>query len=135
MIYLDASAVVKLAHREEHSGALVAWLTTRQDDAVVSSVVVEVEIHRALRRSDPAALPTAIHVISTIQRVELTASIRATAAAYPYPELRSLDAIHLATAHFLGLNVGSGLPTFVAYDARLLALATAERFPTASPGS
>ena len=134
MIYLDASAAVKLAHRETHSEDLVAWLNARADPDLASSTVLEVELHRALRRHDPAALPAAIHVLSRLYRVELSPTIRTMAGTYPYPELRSLDAIHLATAHFLALN-GPAPPTFVAYDARLLAFAAAERLPTASPGA
>jgi predicted nucleic acid-binding protein len=57
--------------------------------------------------------------------------VRATAATYPDPALRSLDAIHLATAHAV---FGTMLTAFVSYDERLLAAAATFGLPTAIPG-
>ncbi|MET8463931.1 hypothetical protein [Micromonospora zamorensis] len=52
----------------------------------------------------------------------------------PEPTLRSLDAIHLATAQALTNDSGAELVAFVAYDRRLLDAAKAAGPPTASPG-
>lgn len=120
MIYLDSSALVKLAHQEAESGPLVSWLVAARLP-VVSSVLAEVEVERAIRRATPAALPTVPAVLSTVFLFEIDTAIRRAAARMPDPLLRSLDAIHLATA----LEFGADLQAFVAYDRRLLAAATA----------
>lgn len=57
--------------------------------------------------------------------------MRAAAAAYPDPALRSLDAIHLATGDAV---FGTQLTAFVSYDERLLTAAAALGLPTAAPG-
>ncbi|MFY1672531.1 hypothetical protein ACN27G_21605 [Plantactinospora sp. WMMB334] len=60
--------------------------------------------------------------------------IRATAAAFAEPTLRSLDAIHLATAQVLTNESGAALTAFVTYDRRLLECAKEAGLPVASPG-
>nr|WP_205864085.1 type II toxin-antitoxin system VapC family toxin [Planosporangium mesophilum] len=134
VIYLDSAAVVKLVRQEEHSGELVDWLNAHQGVALVSSALVEVEVPRALRRSAPQSLVGVPAAIGRLFRLEIDATIRATAAAFPQPTLRSLDAIHLATAQVLANESGATLTAFVTYDQRLLASAEAAGLPTASPG-
>jgi predicted nucleic acid-binding protein len=70
-------------------------------------------------------------VVSRLYRYDIDAGIRAAAAAFPDPTLRSLDAIHLATAQRLGAD----LQAFVTYDKRLLTAAEAYGLPVASPGA
>jgi hypothetical protein len=62
----------------------------------VSSTLVEVELPRALRRTDAALTAQVPAIIARLARYDIDEVVRAAAAAYP--ELRSLDAIHLATA-------------------------------------
>lgn len=130
MIYLDASAVVKLAHYEAGSRELGLWLTERPQVPLVSSSLIEVEVPRALRRWSPSALPRVPAVLESISRMDIKPVIRAAAATFADPALRSLDAIHLATV----LEFGTELDTFVSYDNRLLAAADAVGLPVASPG-
>lgn len=134
MIYLDSAAVVKLVRQEEHSAELVAWLNAHDDAPLVSSSLVEVEVPRALRRSAPQALVGVPAAVGRLFRLEIDSTIRATAAAFADPTLRSLDAIHLATAQVLINESGSSLLAFVTYDRRLLDSAKAAGLPTASPG-
>ena len=134
MIYLDSAAVVKLVRQEAHSADLVSWLNSHQDVPLVSSALLEVEVPRALRRSAPQALVGVPAAVGRLFRLEIDATIRATAAAFVEPTLRSLDAIHLATAHVLANESGATLTAFVTYDQRLLASAQAAGLPTASPG-
>ena len=129
MIYLDSAAVVKLVRTEPSTEALVGWLNVRTDVPLVSSVLVEVEVPRALRRSDPTALPAVPATLARITRLEVDATVRAVAASFLDPRLRSLDAIHLATA----LQVAGQLQAFVTYDERLLASAQIAGLPVASP--
>ncbi|WFE62894.1 type II toxin-antitoxin system VapC family toxin [Micromonospora sp. WMMD714] len=134
MIYLDSAAVVKLVRQEECSADLVSWLNTHNDVPLVSSALVEVEVPRALRRSAPQALIGVPAAVGRLFRLEIDSTIRATAATFTEPMLRSLDAIHLATAHVLTNESGAALTAFVTYDRRLLQCAKEAGLPTASPG-
>jgi predicted nucleic acid-binding protein len=135
VIYLDAAAVMKMVRSEAESVDLVRWLNERPDASLVSSALVEVEVPRALRRSAPQALAGVPSALARLYRVEIDATVRATAAAYEDPLLRSLDAVHLATAQVLAGGTGAELEAFVTYDKRLLAAASAVGLPTASPGA
>ena len=134
MIYLDSAAVVKLVRQEAHSQDLVGWLNAHADVPLVSSALVEVEVPRALRRSAPQSLVGVPAAIGRLFRMEIDATIRATAAAFSDPVLPSLDAIHLATAQLLANESGATLTAFVTYDKRLLSSALTLGLPTASPG-
>jgi hypothetical protein len=133
VIYLDSSGVVKLIRVETSTAELVAWLGHRESTALVSSALAEVEVPRALRRHAPAALEGAQAVLSRLYIVEIDATVRATAAAYDIRTLRSLDAIHLASAELLARE-SEGLEALVAYDERLLDAATSIGLPAVSPG-
>jgi predicted nucleic acid-binding protein len=134
VIYLDSAAVVKLVRQEAQSADLVTWLNAHEDAPLVSSALIEVEVPRALRRSAPQALVGVPAAIGRLFRLEIDSTIRATAAAFDDPMLRSLDAIHLATAQVLANESGSALLAFVTYDRRLLDCAKSVGLPTASPG-
>ena len=132
MIYLDTAALVKLVRREVASDALVDWIGDHSDELLVSSTLAEVELPRALRRTEPALLAAVPALLNRIAVYEIDDLVRATAAAYDDPSLRSLDAIHLATADAV---LGDDLTAFVSYDRRLLAAATALGLSTTSPGA
>lgn len=120
LIYLDSSALMKLVHPELDTQPLISWLTTERLPAVTSALA-EVEVERAVGRAVPSALPAVSEVLSTVFLFDIDAAIRRAAARMADPLLRSLDAIHLATA----LEFGSELRSFVAYGKRLLAAASA----------
>ena len=134
MIYLDSAAVVKLVRQEANSADLVAWLNVHHDVPLVSSALVEVEVPRALRRSAPQALIGVPAAVGRLFRLEIDSTIRATAATFAEPTLRSLDTIHLATAQILINESGETLIAFVTYDRRLLDHAKTVGLPVASPG-
>jgi hypothetical protein len=129
LIYLDSSALVKLVLTEAESPALSSWLAERADLPMVSSVVHRAEVPRAVWRADPSALPRSYRQMKGVQRVELSTRVLDTAATLPPPALRSVDAIHLASA----LALRGDLTAFVAYDQRLLAVADDLGLPTVSP--
>jgi uncharacterized protein len=131
MLYLDTSALIKLITREAESDALADWLDERTSVPWVSSNLIEVEIPRALRRVDPSLLAAVPSIVARVSRYEIDEVVRAAAGAYPDTALRSLDAIHLATAQTI---FGNALTGFVSYDERLLAAAAAVGLPTAAPG-
>jgi uncharacterized protein len=134
VIYLDSAAIIKLIRRESATDELVAWLNDRPAVPLVASALVEVEVPRALRRSAPQGLMGVPATLARLYRVEIDASIRATAAGYEERMLRSLDAIHLATAQLLANQPGAEFAAFVTYDRRLLDAAKAVGLPVASPG-
>lgn len=132
MIYLDSCAIVKLIRPERETAALSAWLNDTEEKVLLSSTLAEIEVPRALRRTDPSRLAAVPTILAKINKVELDATVRMTAAAYEDANLRSLDAIHLASAHSLAID-GSELTAFVSYDERLLTAARAVGLPTARP--
>lgn len=134
MIYLDTAAIVKLIRREAETEALHSWLTSQQDKTLVASTLVEVEVPRALRRADPGRLVAVPTLLAKLNRIPMDEAVRATAAAYPDSLLRTLDAIHLASAQSLVLE-GLPLTALVTYDKRLLAAAAEVGLATAAPGS
>jgi len=115
MIYLDSAAVVKLVHAESESQALRNWLDERVETGWTSSVLVEIESSRALARYAPEAVARLHPVLDLIELVELDSGIRILAQTAKPATVRSLDAIHLATA----LRIRSQLTSFVTYDKRL----------------
>ena len=132
MIYLDSSAIVKLIRVERESPALRDWLNARAEPPV-TSVLAEVEVPRALRRSAPVHLAAMPGVLARISRVEMDASVRATAGAYATDALRSLDAIHLASAEML-IAGGRSVSAFVTYDKRQAAAVEAAGIRVEAPG-
>jgi uncharacterized protein len=131
MLYLDTSALVKLIRREPESDALADWLDSQAPAPWVASTLVEVELPRALRRIDASLLADAPATLARLARYDIDDVIRAAAAAYPDPNLHSLDAIHLATARTI---FGGQLTGFVCYDERLLDAAAALDLPAVAPG-
>ena len=130
MIYLDSSALVKLALTGPESAALARWLAARADQPLVSSVLHRAEVPRAVWRAEPGALPRSYRVIKRIAKVALTADVLDNSATLPPQALSPAQAIHLASA----LALKRDLSAFVAYDERLLAAATDVGLPVASPG-
>lgn len=131
MIYLDTAALMKLVRREPESDALADWLDAQPERPWVSSALVEVELPRAVRRVEPALLADVPATLARLARYEIDETVRAAAAAYPDSDVRSLDAIHLATAGVFGRH----LTAFVTYDRRLLAAAATAGLPTEHPGA
>jgi len=131
MIYLDSSALVKLALAEPESQALARWLAERADQPLVSSVLHRSEVPRAVWLAEPGALPRSYRVIKRIGRVALTPDVLDTSATVPPKSLRTVHAIHLASA----LALKRDLTAFVAYDERLLAAAKDAGLPVANPGA
>jgi predicted nucleic acid-binding protein len=115
MIYLDSAAIVKLVHAETETQALRDWLDERAETGWTSSVLAEIESSRALARHAPAAVARLHLVLDLIDLVDLDAGIRILAQTVKPATVRSLDAIHLATA----LRIRSQLTSFITYDKRL----------------
>lgn len=133
MIYLDTSALVKLVRQEPESDVLADWLDERTEIRWIASTLAEVELPRAIIRTgqleDLASVPA---VLARLDLFEIDDVVRDTAAAFQNHDLRSLDAIHLATA-CVAASV-STLTALVTYDARLAEAAESLGIATAAPG-
>jgi uncharacterized protein len=127
LIYVDTSAALKLVWSERESAAVTAVLNTRTD--LVSSALLAVEARRGAIRNDVRALPRVDLMLSQFTLLAISEAIIESASRLPDPTLRSLDAIHLATA----LLVREDIDALVSYDDRLLASAAAHGISTASP--
>jgi hypothetical protein len=112
---------------EEESEALRGAL--REWPRRVSSRLTVVEVLRTVRRRDPAREPLARDVLAGLALVLIGDRVLVAAARLEPVSVRSLDAIHIATA----LRLGKGLAAFVSYDTRQLEAAEALGLPTASP--
>ena len=123
LLYLDSSALVKLVSPEPETPALLRLLHDWPER--VSSVLARVEVLRATRRlgDEAARLRRAEQVLSRIALIRIDDVVLDAAARLAPTDLRSLDAIHLATA----LSVRRQLGALVTYDPRLAAAARAAR--------
>jgi uncharacterized protein len=130
-LYLDSSAIVKLVQRERESDALRRFLADHRDDDRVTSALARVEVVRAVLPGGPDAVAHAQRQLARLHQLALDPDVLDRAALLaPDDSLRSLDAIHLASAQLLGVD----LRAVVTYDHRMAAAALAVRLPTAAPG-
>ena len=128
--YLDASAIVKLVFAEQETDALERNLADRV--ALLSSRLSATEVLRAARRgAHRRALQQAEETLDSFVFLEITPAILKRAASFDQAELRTLDAIHLATA----LSLDAADVDFLTYDARLAGAARAHGLDVAAPGA
>jgi len=125
-IYVDASAAAKLLTFEDETPALKSFLVTAEEHIFVSAVLLETELRRtALRKGVPQADVSAL--LAGIDLIDLPRAVFQQAGLLPVEGLRSLVALHLASA----MRVESA--ALLAYDHRLLAAADAVGLSTFTP--
>ena len=126
--YLDTSAFVKLVVAEPESSALRRAVVRWPQRA--SSTLLRTETIRALRRSgNTGQIPAARRLLRGVSMVRVDEPLLDRAADLEPAELRTLDAIHLASA----LEIGQDLAVMIAYDIRLKAAAHAYGLVVESP--
>ena len=125
-MYIDTSAFVKLCWREQESDALRAHLRGRP---LISSVVLHVEAVRAALRRSPADVAIAQQRLRRVSRLDIAGPTISVAATMLPSEVRSLDAIHLAAARLLDVD----LDELVTYDDRMRQAAIAQGLTVSSP--
>jgi predicted nucleic acid-binding protein len=126
VLYLDTSALVKLIFAETESAALDRFVGA---NGVAASALSRVELRRVALRADPRQMRACEDLLASCFEVSLTPALLDHAGGVEPGSLRSLDAIHLASA----LVLGDELESFVAYDDRLLAAAQELELTTRSP--
>lgn len=125
--YLDSSAIVKLVVREPESKALRQYLRRRRP--VVSSALARAEVTRAVFPLGEGAVGRASDVLGYIDLIRISNRVLTAAGTFEPSDLRTLDAIHLATAGLLG----DSLTRFVCYDERLSQFAQAYGWTVHAP--
>jgi hypothetical protein len=127
--YVDSSALLKLAVLEPETAALEARLLNYE--GLVSSRLAVLECGRAARRASHRRVLQAVReVLDAIYLLDITQPILDRAAAADPPTLRSLDAIHLATA----LSIDDATLEIITYDDRLAGAARANGLTVLQPG-
>jgi uncharacterized protein len=129
IVYFDTSAIIKLIRIERKSESLRAWLgaPSRSGLAWVSSALVLTEVPRALRRIVPGSnLPDYASVLGRFTLRHVDEEILVQAGAHSEPTLRSLDAIHWATARSIADAAAEEFEALITYDRRLADVATAD---------
>ena len=129
MIYLDTSALVKLVVEEPETRALRRFVAQADPRTLVTSALSRAELLRAAQRRDEPTVRKAREVLDGVAEITITEGLLDSAGAMQPSTLRTLDAIHLATA----MELGAELTVFVAYDARLLAAARGASVPILTP--
>jgi predicted nucleic acid-binding protein len=134
-VYLDTSALLKRTLEEQESEAfereLERWASSEAE--LVSSTLAWIEVTRALRvrldAESPMVVATMVEeTLGDITECPIGAQVVSIARRLGPPSLRSLDAIHLASAAVLDVDL------VCAYDQRMLTAAAELGFRTASPG-
>jgi len=129
-LYLDSSAIVKLVQTEPETAALRQFLAEHRDDEQVTSALARVEVLRAVWPGGVDAVASARRTLLRRHLLALDTDILDRAAVLvPDSSLRSLDAIHLASAELLGAD----LRAVVTYDQRMASAAAGLRLPVAAP--
>jgi predicted nucleic acid-binding protein len=129
LYYADTSAVIKLLVQETHSKAFAAFYDNHVDAEWVSSALLRIELTRAVSRAMPTLLPDARDLLLAFSYVAIDDDIVEAAMNEPDRMLRSLDAIHLATARLLGPDIDA----LASYDDRLTAAARDAGLETIAP--
>lgn len=129
MIYVDTSAAAKLVVPEAESPALSVFLAERISIPLVSSALLYPELVRAVTRHRPEMAGRAVALVQRVMTVPLAHDIVISAATIGSPLLRTLDALHLATA----ATIATELDTFLTYDKCLAEAATRLRLNVVAP--
>lgn len=128
-LYLDTSALVKLLVTEAESEALRTYLAARGDQRRVTSGLVRTELRRAAARTGSTLLPAAEQLLAALALVRVDDGLLDTAGTLGPAVVRSLDAIHLASA----LRVAP-LTALLTYDTRMADAAATLGLPVEAPG-
>lgn len=125
--YIDSSAMVKLAVAEAESAALRRYLSRHR--TLVSSALARTEVGRALLPLGPEAVARGDEVLRRIHLLRINDRVLRIAGSLEPTEIRSLDAIHLASAQLFA----PALKQLVTYDTRMAEAARSIGWVVATP--
>jgi predicted nucleic acid-binding protein len=125
--YIDSSAIVKLVAREPESGSLLRFL--RRGGPLVASALARSEVNRSVLGLGERFHRRAADVLSRIDLVRVSNQVLETAGRLEPATVRTLDAIHLATAGLFDATL-SGVIT---YDDRMAGAAQSYGWTVSSP--
>ncbi|WP_341729695.1 type II toxin-antitoxin system VapC family toxin [Brooklawnia sp.] len=128
VFYADTSALVKLVVAEPETRRLRSWIS-QTSPTLVSSDLTRTELLRAARRTAPDQIVQARAVLDSLILITPSPATFEAAAFLDPAILRSLDALHLATA----LELGDDLDGFVCYNQRLAEAAKAHGMTVVAP--
>lgn len=130
-IYVDSSAIAKLFIAENETRDLQHWLTNQPEPRLVSSALLAVELLRLMRLIDEASVGSAERFLADdVDIVDILPPMLADAAVVEPAHLRTLDAIHLATAR----DLEPAIDVVLTYDKLLAEAARTAGLAVASPG-
>jgi predicted nucleic acid-binding protein len=128
-VYLDSSALVKLVVTEPESEALRRFLKRRPER--VASALARVEVLRAVRAHGELAIKRAVRVLARVRLLRVDDGVLEAAASLDPRVLRSLDAIHIASAR----ELGGDLESLITYDRRMSEATAMLGMPVRAPGT
>lgn len=123
----DSSALVKLVRPERETDALRTLLA--RAGQCYASALVRAEVPRAARRIGPRAIARAHLVVDELDLIDADEILLGESAKVGDAGLRTLDAIHLATA----MSLGDDLDALVTYDRRMAGAARELGIPVEAP--
>ncbi len=126
--YIDSSALIKLVVEEAESEALRRYLGA-DPPLLTSCALARTEVMRSVGPVGTKAIVAGRALLRRLHLVAVDDALLERAATLQPATLRTLDAIHLATA----MSIGDDLSALVAYDRRMIEAARALGLPTASP--
>jgi predicted nucleic acid-binding protein len=133
VLYADTSALVKLVVREAESDAIEAEVA--RWDLIATGDIAAIELPRATARARAdgragvADGRVVLELLAALSIVPMTDEVRALAATMEPVELRTLDAIHLASA----LTLAEDLAGVLTYDHRMADAALARGVAVVAP--
>jgi predicted nucleic acid-binding protein len=129
LVYADSSALVKLVIEEPESSALDRYLAG--GPVMATSRIALVEVPRAVGLANAAPEPAAeaVRLVESCMLIDVADALLRAAAALTSRSVRTLDAIHLASA----LRIGPD--EILTYDRRLATAAGEHRLVVVSPGA
>jgi uncharacterized protein len=130
MLYLDTSAIARLVTQEAEAERLRTFLAERPNAIRFASALAHAELLRAAHHVGDEAVATAREVLARLELVDVSRELLDHAGTLAAGQrLRTLDAIHVATASV----AGDRLEAFVTYDPRTAQAAAAIGLPVARP--
>lgn len=125
--YLDTSAALKLILAEAESEALIDAVNTARP-TLVASYLLETEVRRVVHRFPDLTQRQATDLLDRVDLYEVNPAMFTQAGLLPGTQLRSLDALHLATAIAIGVDY------VVTYDVRMCQAAEGVGLRIETPG-